>query len=145
MTDTTGAKAPWHLWLVAILLLLWNAIGVYFYWMSVTRDQAYMAAMSPAQAALITEAPVWATSGYAIAVFGAVLGSLLLLVRSRLAVPVFWLAALGFVANAVHVFALSNGYEIVGPQQAGFSAFVLAVMLFQVWYAGSLKRRGVLR
>lgn len=147
MTDTTAPRAntPWHLWLIGVVLLLWNAIGVYFYWMSVTHDAAYMASMSPEQAALITNAPVWAVAGYAVAVFGSVLGCLLLLLRSKAAVLLFVLALIGYAANALYTFGMSDGLTIVGPGQTGFSAFVFVVMVFQVAYSIRMKKRGVLR
>ena len=56
MTDETpvppaaaGPSAPWHLWVVGIVSLLWNAFGAYDFIMTNTQGEAYMrVAMAPA-------------------------------------------------------------------------------------------------
>ena len=44
-----GTRAPWHLWVVGIISLLWNAMGAFDYLMSQTRNEQYMAAFTPEQ------------------------------------------------------------------------------------------------
>ena len=49
----TAIKTPWHLWLVGVVAVLFNGIGVFDYVMSMTRGASYMASagMTPAQIA----------------------------------------------------------------------------------------------
>ena len=44
MTDT-DTKAPWHLWAVGGLAVLFNAFGAYDHVMSLTQGAGYMASM----------------------------------------------------------------------------------------------------
>ena len=90
MTDTT-AKTPWHLWLIGVIALLFNAIGVFDFVMSMARGASYMASagMTPAQIAHYQGMPFWMIAVWAIGVWGAFLASILLLSRRTLAFPGF--------------------------------------------------------
>ena len=54
MTDTAdaGRATPWHLWVVGVLSLLWNAYGGYDYWMSHTDPAAYLPTPAPQPASI---------------------------------------------------------------------------------------------
>ena len=86
-----GRRTPWHLWLVGALGLLWNAYGGFDYFMSKTRGDAYLQSvgMTPEQIAHLNAMPPWMTAVWAIGVWGALLGAVLLLARAqpRLCVP----------------------------------------------------------
>jgi hypothetical protein len=99
MSASSGAKTPWHLWLVGVIAVLWNGYGGYDYVMSMTQGATYMAAvgMTPDQVAYYEAMPVWMTAVWATGVWGGVLGSILLLLRNKLAFPVF---AVSFAASS---------------------------------------------
>src|SRR5687767_4451129 len=87
-----AAKAPWHLWVIGIVSLLWHCFGGYDYIMSQTRNADYMRMMTEpygidTQLALeyFDSFPLWADTAWALGVWGAVAGSILLLIRSRYA------------------------------------------------------------
>lgn len=147
MTDTTmGARStPWHLWVVGVLTLLWNCGGVFDYVMSVTRNPDYMAQMTAEQAALITSAPAWATAAFAAGTWSSLAGSLLLLLRRRWAMWAFALSLAALVVNSIYYFALSKGTEVMGAMAAGFTALLIVIMLFEIWYSRMMAKRGVLR
>ena len=86
---TEAVKTPWHLWLVGVVSLLWNAFGAYDYTMTNLRNQAYLDSMGyPAEGIAYLDAfPIWAHSGWALGVWGAVIGSVLLLMRSPMVNP----------------------------------------------------------
>ncbi|MBN8803989.1 MAG: hypothetical protein J0H81_02595, partial [Sphingopyxis terrae] len=81
-----AVKTPWHLWVVGAVSLVWNAFGAMDYVMTKIQNPDYLAAFTPEQQAWFTGFPVWANAGWALGVWGSVIGSLLLLVRSRHAV-----------------------------------------------------------
>src|SRR3546814_16652880 len=80
---TEVVKTPWHLWAVGIVSLLWNAFGAFDYVMTKLRNPEYMAAFTPEQQSFFYSFPLWANVGWALGVWGSVLGSVLLLGRSR--------------------------------------------------------------
>ncbi len=84
-------KIPAHYWVVAGLSLLWNAFGAVDYTLTKMRNPAYLANFPPEMMAAIDKFPAWMTIFWALGVWGSLLGSVLLLIRSRLAVTAFWL------------------------------------------------------
>ena len=146
MTDTT-IKTPWHLWVVGVVAVLFNAIGVFDFVMSMAQGAAYMAdaGMTPAQIAHYQEMPAWMTAVWAIGVWGAFLASLLLLLRRKLAFPVFALSLAAFLVSLVYTYLLTDGGEVMGGQMAITSAVIAALLLFFIWYSRLMTRRGVLR
>lgn len=143
--EATGRKTPWHLWVVGLFALLWSSVGALDYFMTQTRNEAYMAQFTQDQRNFFYGIPAWAVASWAIAVWGGVLGAVLLLARRRLAVWVFLASLLGMVVTTFQNFVLSNGLEVIGdPFALVFTGviFVLAVLFFL--YARAMQERGVL-
>lgn len=136
---------PWHLWVVGILGFLWNLMGAYDYLMTETENEAYMARFTPEQLEYFYGFPTWVVFFWALAVWGGVLGTVLLLLGKRLAAPVFLVSLLSMVVTSFYNFVLSNGLEIMGG--AGPLAFTILIFLVALglWvYARAMVRRGVL-
>ena len=72
-------KAPRHLWVVGIVAVLWNAIGVFDYSATQLRIESYMSQFTAEQLAYFYGFPAWAVAAWAIAVWSSLLGSLALL------------------------------------------------------------------
>ena len=136
---------PWHLWVVGVVTFLWNCGGVFDYVMSVTRNADYLAQMSEPQLALLTAAPVWATAAFAVGTWTSLIGSLLLLLRSRWAIWAFAVSLAAYLVNCVYYFVLSDGLGVMGTMGASFSAAIFLIMLFELWYSRMMAGRGVLR
>jgi hypothetical protein len=145
-TDVT-IKTPWHLWLVGVIAVLFNAIGVFDFVMSMTQGATYMASagMTPAQIAHYEKMPIWVTADWAVGVWGAILGSVLILLRRKLAFPVFAVSLTAFLVNQFYIYVLTNGREIMGTQMAITSAVIAALLLFFAWYSQLMAKRSVLR
>lgn len=151
MATAAEGRTPVHLWIIGILALLWNAIGCYDYVMTRMRDTDYFAKMMPgtdpnAVLAYIDSFPVWAQAGWALGVWGGLVGALLLLVRSRYAVWSFGLSLIGAI--------LGLGYQIANPggpaamhEGAGviMPYVIIGIALFLAWYSWSQEKKGVLR
>ena len=142
-----SAKAPWHLWVVGIVSLLWNAIGAYDYTMTNLRNQAYLDSMGyPAEGIAYLEAfPIWAHTGWALGVWGAILGSILLLMRSRHAVWAFVASIVGIALTTVYEAGADLPPELAELQPGWFPFLLWGIALFLLWYAWSMKSKGVLR
>ncbi len=85
-------KAPLHLWIVGVLAVLWNAIGAFDYSATQLRIEAYMSAFTPEQLEYFYSFPAWAVAAWAFGVWGALLGSIALLLRKAWAVWAFGIA-----------------------------------------------------
>jgi hypothetical protein len=143
--STQTTRAPWHLWVIGVIALLWNAIGANDYIMTETKNQRYMSGFTPEQLAFFYGLPAWVVAAWAIGVWGGVLGSLLLLFRRRLAVWVFLVSLLGVVVTAFHNFVLSNVMSVMGGASAVvFMAVIFLIALGLYLYARAMNKRGVL-
>ena len=143
--QSTRPRTPWHLWVVGILALLWNAMGAFDYLMTQTRSEGYMSQFTPAQLEFFYAFPAWVVSAWAIAVWGGVLGSLLLLLRRGLAYPVFIVSFAGLLVTTIHNFVLTNGIEAMGGAgPLAFTAAIVVVAILLIVYSGAQRNRGVL-
>lgn len=131
---------PWHLWVIGILALLWNAFGAYDYLMTQTRNEAYMSAFTPDQLEYFYGFPA-----SAIGVWCAFLGAILLVLRSRFAFHGFLLGLVGLAGSSV--------YQFTNPAPDGVLDGIGLIMTIVIWvsqvllalYALAMIRKGVLR
>ena len=146
MTDAL-TKTPWHLWLVGVVAVLFNAIGVFDFVMTMTQGADYMAnaGMTPEQIAHYQEMPGWMKVVWVVGVFGAFLASVFLLLRKKLAFPVFVLSLAAFLVSLLYTYVLTNGGAIMGQQMAITSAVITGLLIFFSWYSRFMAARGVLR
>lgn len=141
--ETTGRSAtPWHLWVVGGLTLLWNAVGVMSYLMT-ELDQLEALGMTPAQIAYFDTFPAWATAVWALGVWGAFAGSVLLLLRSRWAVTALVIALVGLIGTTYFQRFVTAVPEDM--RNLGLDVTIWVTTLFMLWYALKMRREGVLR
>ena len=148
MTATDMAperRTPWHVWVVGVVSLLWNSMGAADYIMTQMRFEPYMSGFSEAQLAFFYSFPSWAVANWAIGVFSAVIGSILLLMRSRWAVIAFALSLLSLLIGTIYWYGFTEAYEVTGMGAAIFNGVLVLVAILLLLYARALKKGGVLR
>jgi hypothetical protein len=140
-----AGRTPRHLWVVGILALLWNCIGAFDYLMTQTKNAAYMSAFPPEQLEFFYGLPTWVIAAWAFAVWGGVLGSVLLLLRKRLAAPVFLVSLVGMVVTTLHNWLLSNAFELFTDTFSRvFTVVIIVITVALYLYARAMEKRGVL-
>ncbi|NSX33317.1 hypothetical protein HTK96_08035 [Brevundimonas vesicularis] len=142
-------KTPWHLWLVGVLSLLWNGFGAFDFIQTTTRGEAYMraAGFDDAMVAYYEAMPGWMYLPWTLGVWGAVIGSVLLLLRRRWAVPAFGLSLLGALISLIYG-KLIDPPPPAPPELAAMSWMPIVILLIAVLlfgYAFNMRERGVLR
>jgi hypothetical protein len=140
--DAPRAGPSWLFWTIAVVSLLWNAFGGYDYTMSHLRGEAYyrQIGMTDAAIAALNAYPAWMHAVWAVGVWGSVLGSILLLIRSRWAFHAFAVSALGAIGSLIYqALRPVEGMNLVMP------AIIVAIVLFLAWYAQRMTKQGVLR
>ena len=147
MTNMT-MKTPWHLWLVGVIAVLFNAIGAFDHVMSMAQgrgDYLASAGMTPAQIAHYQEMPIWMIAVWTIGVWGAMLGSVLILLRNKLALLAFAVSLAAFLVGLIYTYVLTDGGEIMGRGMAIANVVITALLLFFMWYSWLMTKRSVLR
>ena len=145
MATTAEGRTPTHLWIVGVLALLWSAMGCFDYLMTETANQTYLGKMPADTVAYMNSLPEWLTAMWALGVWGGLAGSILLLMRKRIAVWAYGLSLIGAVVGI--------GYQTFMTQQppsmkAGAMAImpwvVVVVCAFLFWYARNAEKKGLL-
>lgn len=140
-THTSNASAPWHMWVLGGLLLLWNGMAAFDYIMTLIRFEPYLAAYPEETLAYFFNAPIWMYGVWGVSMLGGLIGTILLLARRRTAVPVYALAWLSSVLAVIYSFVK----PVPGGGNALFGVVVIMISLLVLFYFYRLKNRGVLR
>ena len=119
-------KAPAWFWVIALVALIWNLMGVMAYLEEVTLTDSEIAAMDINMRNLHLTTPTWATASFALAVWGGALGGLFLLLRKSWAIYAFILSLIGVMVQMYHSLFISNSIEVYGP--GGMTMPVLVVI-----------------
>lgn len=121
---STSTKPPVWFWIVAVVALLWNALGIMAYLMRVYMTDEASAAMPQEQQVYLQNQPAWYMGVFATAVFGGTLGSILLLLRKSLAYIVFVVSLVCVVAQwSYDIFMVENSPAFDS------SGIVMAIMI----------------
>ena len=150
MENAVTERTPVHLWVVGVLATLWNAFGAYDYWMTRTENLDYLSQFGADPNSILSwidSFPMWAQFGWGLGVWMGLLGSVLLLARSRWAVHAFGLSLIGM--------ALSFGYQFSGASpmpegmDSGAMAYIPLLIIFiglvLFAYARAMAKKAVLR
>ncbi len=141
-TEHHRQKTPWHLWVVGTAAFLWYAMGAATIQLA---QLAMLPGLDAGEIAYYAAKPVWLVAATAIGTYGSVLGSILLLLRSRAADVVFGLSLAGILAG--NIVELVNGTSrAYANEGAALVTLIVAVGALAVWcYAYAMVRAGVLR
>ena len=139
---TTSNKPGAAFWIIAVIALIWNIMGVMAY-----LGQAYMTdeertLLPEAEQALYSDIPAWVTAAFAFAVFGGLLGALALLLRKKWATPLFIISLLGIIVQMIYNFFISNAMDVYGPGKMIMPVMVLIIGFFLVWYSKKATAKG---
>ena len=144
-TDTSVAKPAWHFWLVVLVGVVWNGFGGVDYTMSHVAPETWFRMMQvpPAVVAFMDTYPSWMHAVWAIGVWGSVLGTVLLLLRSTWAFHAFAVSILGALGNLAYTMATPGASEALGGTT--MPLVIIVICAFYIWYAWTMTKRGVLR
>ena len=144
-----SARTPAHLWIVGALSFLWNGFGAYDYLMTRLHNMDYLASMggNPQQMLDYVEGlPMYAQVGWGLGVWGSLLGSVLLLMRSRYSVLAFALSLIGAVMSyAAQKLGPPPPAEMTQGAMKYLPLIIILLVVAQLWYAWRQRGNGLLR
>ncbi|WP_447523899.1 sugar transporter [Parasphingorhabdus sp. NYA22] len=89
---TGQAKPSIWFWIIGVIALLWNIMGLGAYFQQFMMSAESFAALRPEQQQMLVGQPFWLTGAFATAVFAGFIGSIALLLRKPIAVRLFLLS-----------------------------------------------------
>ncbi|MCP4882416.1 MAG: hypothetical protein GY908_01370 [Flavobacteriales bacterium] len=137
-------KPTTSFWIIGIIALIWNLMGVFAYLQEAYMTVEDLAALPPDQQALFENVPAWVTGAFAFAVFGGALGCILLLLRKKLANFVFIISFIGIIAQMTYNLFMSKALEVYGPGRMIMPIMVIVIGAFLIWYSKKMESKGIL-
>lgn len=139
---TTSIKPPTSFWVIAIVALLWNIMGVFQFVGATFMLDTMTEGLPEAEANLFRSIPTWYTVVFAIAVFAGLLGSITMLLRKSLTVSLFGISLLAvLIAQGYWIFG-TGAMELMGPQFLIMPLIVIAVAIFLYFYSKGAAKNG---
>ena len=123
MTDQE--KSPIWFWIVGVVALLWNGMGVYAYLDQALMSAEEFAALPEVQQDLLTTQPVWVTAAFAIAVFAGLVASIAFLLRKQIAVRLFLVSLVAAIVQISSYFVLDGYMEFISAYGWTMPALIL--------------------
>lgn len=141
MGKDTAISVHWSFWLICAIALLWNVGGAINYFMQTNLE--LVASLPETHRAIIDGRPAWATGGFAIGVYGGVLGCILLLLKKSTALYVFVASLIGVIVTMVHTINIANS-KIYFSTVEIFVMIVLPIIvsIILVWYTIIVMKKG---
>jgi hypothetical protein len=142
MADALDNKPSTNFWIIGVAALIWNLLGIVIYVGQVTMSPEALARLTEDQQNLITSTPAWANAAWAIAVNAGAFGSLLMLLRKRLAIPLFLVSLIAIVIQDFEAFVLRDAYGVVGINSLIIPSMVLIIAVALFLYSRVAKNQG---
>lgn len=144
-TTFNAGRVPGWYWAVAVLALLWEAMGCFAYVTQVSMDSAALAQLPAAQRDLWMAMPAWVTGAYAVAVWSGLAGAAGLLLRRDWARLAFAASLVAVIVQFGWTFLATPILTTIGTSAAAFPAFILLVAALLLWFSLAAAKRGWLR
>lgn len=140
-----SATRPLWLVLPATAALAWNVFGLWQFGGFLTQSPASLMAegMTEAQALAYTSLPGWMTLVFAVGVIGGALGTGMLALQRRMAVPVLAVSLVGYIALFAGDWA--HGLFDILPMQLAVLSMVVAIAGASLALSLFAAKRGILR
>ena len=134
-------KRPAWFVVVALLLLAWEAMGVYACIQQFRLGADAMGPASDYDRDLFARLPIWYNAIYAVAVGTGFLGGLALVFGSVLSIPLFAISLIAIVIQFGWLFAATDIVAVKGVWVTYFPLLILGIGVFSVWLARQARAR----
>ena len=140
--SNTNKPTVWF-WVIGIISLLWNGMGVNQYLQQAYKTDAFKA-MYPDEKVLemAQNTPSWVMAAFAVAVFGGFLGSIFLLLRKKIAKPVFLISLIAIVIQMTYNVFMSGALEVYGAGVLIMPFMVIGFAFFILWHTKKCEAKG---
>ena len=136
MTNSSTNKPPIWFWIVSVIALIWNAMGVNAYLQQAYNTESYRAMYSEEQLEIASNMPAWVTASFAIAVFAGALASIALLLRKKWASPLWFISLIAVILQMGYI--LINGYQT----NMGMAIMIIVFVFIFVWFSRMSASKG---
>lgn len=140
MTESTN-KPTNAFWIISVLALLWNIMGVIAYLGQAYMTDAVLKALPEGDQAYYSNVPAWVTGAFAIAVFAGVFGCAGLLIRKKWATFLFGISLIAVISQSTYNLFIQKFME-VPLQHMVWSIVIIVIAIFLVWFSRKSEKEG---
>jgi hypothetical protein len=133
-------KPPVWFWIVAVLLLLWNLMGLAAFILELTMPETLTADFHEAQIELYNNRPGWYMFNFAIAVVAGTLSCALLLARRKFAVTLAVLSLVSVLISSAYT-VYSGALDLVEVSDKTLFYLVIILDVVLVFFAITASRK----
>jgi len=139
-------KTPWWFWGISLIYLLWSFIGCGGYLAEhLMGDAAYLEVFGADMLSLRELTPWWATAGYAVGVWGGLVGGVFLMLRKKLCLPFFYASLIGAIIGFIPSIFDGRFKAVMGSGDYGFMIFIWLVCFLIIFFSRKMLRKGIIR
>jgi hypothetical protein len=132
---TTTNKPGTAFWIISVIALIWNIIGVIMYLIQAFMTDDMKALLPETEREMYENKPAWATAAFAVAVFAGLIGAIGLLMRKKWTTTLFVLSLIGILAHQVYIFFISGAMDVASASLLVMPIMVTFIGVFLVWYS----------
>lgn len=137
--------APRWLMPVAALSLLWNLMGVWSFVTNWQMSETGYAGLPEVQRELWSAMPTWTWVAFAVAVGCGTLGAVALLLRKRIATPLFLVSFIAILVQFSWPIFMTNAFSKMGAELVTFPTVLVIIGALQWHFARMWKTRDWLK
>lgn len=141
--SNSSAKPKVLFWIISIIALIWNIMGVLAYLGQAYITEDAKALLSESDQAYYNNVPAWITAAFAIAVFSGTLGCIGLLIRKKWATTLLILSFITVIIQSVYSFFIQNYVEVTGDK-AIMQFVIIVIAIFLVWFSKDAAKKEIL-
>lgn len=132
----TKIKIPVWFWVVAIIFLLWNIMGVLSFFGHTFISEEAFAKLPEKERELYGDYPLWTTIVFAVAVFFGFIGSLGLILKKKWSKMAFIISLMAIVPQMIHNVFFTKSIEVYGTAQAvTMPILVVFFGILLIWFS----------
>lgn len=141
----TLIKPPKSFWVIAVLALLWNLMGVFQFYLATFSLDTMVENLPEVQAGLYRGIPMWYTVIFAIAVLTGLLGCISMLLRKKITVALFGISLLAVLVAQGYWILGTDVIEVIGVSSVIMPLIVIVISIFLYFYNKGTAKNGWLK
>ena len=140
------SKPPCPLWfkIVAVVAILWNIMGLmaFIFDIQMTPEELAEMDLHPAMKEAYANSPTWNWIAYGVATICGFLGSLMLLLRKKIVLPILGLSLVGVLVQFFGWYFTTNIFSEMGMSAMGMPIAVVIIAIYLYFLSHKAKKAG---
>jgi len=143
--NTHSSKPNVFFWIIGVVALLWNLAGVSQFFAQAMNAETWRANFTPELLEIMDNLPLWYIVVFAVAVFASTLASVMLLVRRKLAVPLYLVGLIAVIIQSSFNLFVNEAKQYYGAVEITMTILLPIFSAFLYFYVRRADSKGWLK